>query len=252
MLGFGNNQPPVQEAQNESGDVIAQQAQEISNLSNQVNQAMQGISRLTGMMENMQARSNEQTAAANIQPEQPMELLSGLGPDQLENLTLPELVSKMEGQTAQLIDRSLTKAMEPLVGKLDAMAAQNNSQFAGNAIENFKQGRNAEGKLLHPDFEDWRPEMTDLAKQYPGMNLTDLYAFARSKNQSKVAELDQKYNPKGETTDPFNGEFGGFKAGQSQSYGQTDSYSLKDAGSAALGEIVSSEGSIPAPSDSIN
>lgn len=119
----------------------------------------------------------------------------------LENMKPADFQAFILKQVGGMLDEKLKGVVERVEG-------------TSRDLNRFRVGQDAE-KLIakHKDFSDWNDEMAALAKVHPTLGLADLYRLARSGDEKKAKELDEKYTPKEEKKDDAGGLrlFGGFR-----------------------------------------
>lgn len=90
-------------------------------------------------------------------------------------------VNKLGGYLKNIV----ADAVKPLSQELEGMKKTSASSRIQQEFTELRE--------KHKDFEEWAPEIKELAKENPGLNLKRLYTLARAENPDKAKELDEKF-----------------------------------------------------------
>lgn len=146
---------------------------------------IEGINRLNANVEGLRGdvRPREE-----LEPEPQPQLKGPPQPEKpFDEMTNAELAKYIREATAQeIVDK-----IQPLLAQFGEKQA---SQEQAVLTESYT--REIEGLAgKHKDFMDWNAEMIAIVEETPGITPLRAYHLARSENQKKAKELDEKYAP---------------------------------------------------------
>jgi hypothetical protein len=140
-------------------------------------------------------------------------------------MTNGDLAAHIQKSILNAVESTIAKSLEPVLARVNETQQ---TQFKTSV-----EGEMKELQSVHKDFSDWKTDMIGYAKTHPTMSLTDLYDFAKSKNPTKAAELDARYNPK----PPPPTRWGGLTPALGGSNGSAKPLSREEAGRSAYAEV---------------
>lgn len=92
---------------------------------------------------------------------------------------------------------TIKEVIAPITKQLSDMSARSSQYQAQTEIEKIKTEKGSDGKLLRPDFEDWRGAMAELQKTSPGLSIKQLYDYTKLDNKETELgkRIAEKYAP---------------------------------------------------------
>lgn len=108
-------------------------------------------------------------------------------PPDYETMTNTDLVTHITGSLLGAIEKMLGDKLAPVVERVNDVQS--------TSFRNTVVAERDKLAATHKDFGDWKPEMIELAKSHPTLELGQLYTLARGLNADKAKQLDTRYNP---------------------------------------------------------
>lgn len=147
-----------------------------------------------------------------------------------------EAMSREEYAT-YLVERIAEEVINPIRDRIDRSEIQD----AKSRVET----QAAEAAQAHPDFMEWRDEMREIFKQFPQLDVEDVYSLARSRNPRKAGEIDARLKEeeerKAEKENAGNKDvFGGLLPTRIASSPRSD-MKVEDAAAAAWDDVIGSQ-----------
>ena len=166
-----------------------------------------------------------QTSATAPRKEEPV--VPELDPDALERMSRVDLLKHIKESNNAAVQQAIEKVISPRLEQL-----QKNIGETGIAqmISNMT--------IQHKDFNDWMPEITQLANKVRGLDPEGLYTLARAQNPTKATELDKKYTGVGTGKPGEEGGFGGLKPGGTPQKVEKTDLTEADAATTAWTEVI--------------
>ena len=97
--------------------------------------------------------------------------------EQIDDMAPTDLV-------AHIVTAVQDTLIKPLSEKIEGLRTSISTTSTKGDVEKARDS--------HPDFIEWRDEITTLAKSKPGLSVEELYILARSSNTDKATEIDKK------------------------------------------------------------
>lgn len=147
------------------------------------NQFIEGINRLNANVEGMRGElQSREEPEAKPQPKAP------LTPEKpLDEMTNAELVEFVRRTTAN----DIVEKIQPLLTQFGTKQAEQEQAVLTESYTREIESLSAK----HKDFGDWNAEMIAIVEETPGITPLRAYRIARSENEKKAKELDEKYAP---------------------------------------------------------
>jgi len=171
--------------------------------------------------------------------------LAELSEDEMDDLSPQQVYSMMQKEISEDITSSLKEQLEPLTQQLSQVESTSAQDRAGTEINSFMGEKDEMGKLLRPDFNDWRTEMASIHEKSPGLSINQLYTLARSENSEKLGELNKKYSPEVEGGNIIKPSFGGMQPNLMNKTTDGGDLSVEDAARESLNKMKETYGDIP-------
>lgn len=89
----------------------------------------------------------------------------------------------------KLVVGEISKVMKDQIGDVTKSLSATNQNISDNKIATELKDH----IVNHPDFMDWKTEISVLAKENPTLSIPRLHSLVRSENPEKATELDGKY-----------------------------------------------------------
>jgi len=109
----------------------------------------------------------------------------------------PDAINELENsQIIPLVLEEVGKLIDKKLGGIKGDLDKTNAEISNRDVE-------AQFKSLladNPDLIEWTGEMKDLSEKTPGLSIGQLYTLAKDGNETKVAEMDEKYKDKSDET----------------------------------------------------
>jgi len=148
----------------------------VGSLATGLEATQKNVTDLTSNVGNLSNMNKEQIEANRLSAEE-KNMADDLDANDLEGMDRSQFLGHIMGQ----VNKGFESLSNQMSGQVDAVRDNLNN---GNLKSEFNSVREA-----HSDFDHYKTEIADIAKQNPEMKISDMYTLAKANNPEKVVEV---------------------------------------------------------------
>ncbi len=210
----------------------------------------QAITQQLQLMQQQRAQAPESIFdEGNLQPGTQEKKFSELSPEEVDELTPQDMHRMMMDEMNGVLEAKLGESLTPLKKEFETFSQKQTSDSQLSEVNRVMLERDAEGRLLRPDFGEWVEELKALRQRWgKEAPLEDLYKFARMQYPEKAHTLDQKHFPQRMAEQPGGNapsDFGGIPPNLMENTADGGDLSVKAAARQVAGKMRETQGALP-------
>ncbi len=102
-----------------------------------------------------------------------------------DTMTQSDLAAYITGRVTKAVETMLSERISPVVERVNGIQQSIGAREVTQQIDTLKSTKR--------DFNDWKPQMLELAKTHQTLSVPELYTLAKGMNPERATELDKKY-----------------------------------------------------------
>jgi len=183
------------EIHTQSPDQFGEMMQKVTEALTEIGNIRKDVTALQTARENMNPlpAPDQLAEEQNIPPTMERPRLADMSVEEIGEMD-PRAMLAMHSEE---IKEDLLGAVKEVIAPLARQVNEVNTSFqrsqGESEISTVMKERGEDGKLVRPDFDEWRPEMQAILRKHPTMSIAEAYDNARLYNPEKLAEIEKKY-----------------------------------------------------------